>query len=125
MTKLGNTYVKKATGYAPAAVDASEFVGAVQAENWDATLYVVAVGAVATSLDVTVQDSLDGTTYADVSGKTFAATANTSYLILVRHKHARPYVRLHLEGVDNPVAGVVPLRLNDQMGVGGSVDLEI
>lgn len=127
MTQIGNDFFKKVTGYTAAAVDSSEFVGAVEAENWWGVMYVVSVGSIGTSLDITVQDSADGTTYADLSGQTISAEATTDYVILVRHSQVRPFVRIHLEGADDPVASVVVLRLKDQGGknVGGDVDLLI
>lgn len=123
MAKLGDTFFGPGLGIAPKQIGASEATEALQANNYEGTLFVVRTGAIAGSLTLTVQDSADGSSWDPVAGGVLVASATSRHLIYVRHSSVREYVRVHAAGVTNPVASITPVQLNDRMGPGGSVDL--
>jgi len=81
---LGNVtkslYWKKILGNTAAGTDVAEVDGsAIDARGYNRALFVLELGTVtnAATLSFNVQDSADGTTFADISGAGFAATVAT------------------------------------------------
>jgi len=121
--KVGQYEIGGAVGIVPKTIGATEDSASVRAQSWGWTLAVVAVAAIGGGLSIKVQDSADDSTFNDVVGSTFAASANSVHLVLIKHSAVREYVRIRAIGTTSPVASIALVRLNDASGsLVGSVD---
>lgn len=125
MAKPEAKFFKAGSGILPKQVGADEATAGIKASSFEGTLFVVHTNSIGGGLALKVQDSADGSSWADVAGGSLAATATSVHLIWVRHTSVREYVRVHAAGTTNPVASIVPIQLNDAMGPGGSVDISL